>query len=575
MLTHECRCCAHHCLIPEGECGRCGMYRGAGGAAVEVFPDSYLARYPTAIETVPFLHFWPGHAFYAVSSVGCNLSCPGCVSAILTTDPGTLTGALVRLPPDDVVSEAEAAGCRGILFCINEPAVSLPTVLRLADAAHDAGLLFGCSTNGYLGDEATCALAPLLDCVNVGLKGASDACYRECGGASAGPAFRTVRALYEAGVHVEVSAVYVRGREDEVVSAAERVAATDAAIPFQIMRFMPFSGGEEERAPAACEAEDLAETVSSILENVYLFNTPGTSRLSTRCPACGRILIRRAFNGPMGARNEWVHPGERCACGARVPVSGRMTAELRPEARYAGGYRPTRGLELIRGMLAAAGVTDRAAQGRVLAAELASGGLSTLHERIATPRGFCSALRSYAAAGGRPDEGEQLASDLLSIVSGIRDKTVGMGRPRVYMALGHPLAPLFADKPEISLISSAGGYPVNRNLGRSDRDARPVTAREIEALRPEVVFYQAVAPVDTETFVRACLDAGVLTEAVRRGAVYRLPAGKKTGFLGWAASIAAVAGILHPDAGCPAPGEVEEAVLSCVRAVGGEITYGR
>ena len=204
MLTHECRCCAHHCLIPEGECGRCGMYRGAGGAAVEVFPDSYLARYPTAIETVPFLHFWPGHAFYAVSSVGCNLSCPGCVSAILTTDPGTLTEALVRLPPDNVVSEAEAAGCRGILFCINEPAVSLPTVLRLADAAHDAGLLFGCSTNGYLGDEATCALAPLLDCVNVGLKGASDACYRECGGASAGPAFRTVRALYEAGNHVEV-----------------------------------------------------------------------------------------------------------------------------------------------------------------------------------------------------------------------------------------------------------------------------------------------------------------------------------------------------------------------------------
>ena len=187
MQTHECRCCAHCCLIPEGECGRCGMYRGAGGAAVEVFPDSYLARYPTAIETVPFLHFWPGHTFYAVSSVSCNLSCPGCVSAILTADPGTLTGALVRLPPDKVVCEAEAAGCRGILFRINEPAVSLPTVLRLADAAHDAGLLFGCSTNGYLGDEATCALAPLLDCVNVGLKGVSDACYRECGGASAGP----------------------------------------------------------------------------------------------------------------------------------------------------------------------------------------------------------------------------------------------------------------------------------------------------------------------------------------------------------------------------------------------------
>lgn len=571
MLTHECRCCAHRCRIPEGGYGRCGMYRGAGGAAVEVFPDSYLARYPTAVETVPFLHFWPGHTFYAVSSVGCNLACTGCVSAILTADPRTLAGALVRLPPDDVVREAGGAGCRGILFCINEPAVSLPTVLRLAEASHDAGLLFGCSTNGYLGDDALRALAPLLDSVNVGLKGSSDACYRACGAASAGPAYRAVSCFYDAGVHVEVSAIYIRGREDEVLSAAGRVAATDTGIPFQIMRFMPFSGGGREREPSAREAEDLAETVSSILDHVYLFNTPGTARLSTRCPACGETLIRRAFNGPMGARNEWVYPGERCGCGGRLPVSGRIAPGWRPEARYAGGYRPTRGLELVRSMLAAAGVTGREAQGRALAAELAGGGLSTLHERIATPRGFCSALRSYAAAGGRPDEGERLASCLLRIVSGIRDTIAGRRRPRVYAALGHPLIPLFADKPELSLIISAGGYPVNRNIGRSDLDARQVTAREIDALRPEVVFYQTVAPVDTGMFVRACLDAGVLAEAVGRDAVYRFPTGTKTGCLGWTASIAAMTGILHPGAGCPAPEMVEEEVLSCVRAVGGEI----
>lgn len=571
MPAPECCCCAHHCRIPEGGYGRCGMYRGAGGAVVEVFPDSYLARYPTAVETVPFLHFWPGHTFYAVSSVGCNLSCPGCVSAIVAADPGTLAGALVRLPPGEVVHEAEAAGCRGIVFCINEPAVSLPTVLRLAGAAHDAGLLFGCSTNGYLGDDALRVLASVIDCVNVGLKGSSDACYRECGAASAGPAYRAVSRFHGAGVHVEVSAVYVRGREDEVLSTAERVAATDIGIPFQVMRFVPFPGGDPEREPSAREAEDLSGRVSAVLDHVYLFNTPGTDRLSTRCPTCGETLIRRVFNGPMGARNEQVHPGERCRCGGRVPVSGRIAPGWRPEPRYAGGYRPTRGLELVRSMLAAAGVADRATQGKILAAELASGGLSTLHERIATPRGFCSALRSYAAAGGRADEGERLSSDLLHIVSGIRDTIAGRRRPRVYAALGHPLVPLFADKPEISLIIAAGGYPVNRNICQSDLDARPVTAREIDALRPEVVFYRAVAPVDTETFSRTCLDEGVLTEAVGRGAVYRFPAGTKTGCLGWAASIAAMAGILHPGAGCPAPGEVEEAVLSCVRAAGGEI----
>jgi pyruvate formate lyase activating enzyme len=571
MPPDKCRYCAHHCLIPAGGFGRCGRYRGSEGVVVEAFPDSYLARYPTAVETVPFLHFWPGHTFYAVSSVGCNLACPGCVSAILTADPALLSGVLVRRSPAEVVGEAKTAGCRGITFCLNEPAVSLPTVLRLAEAAHDAGLLFGCSTNGYLGTDALRALAPLLDAVNVGLKGASDACYRECGAASAGPAYRAISHFHDAGVHVEVSVVYQRGREDEVVSAAEKVAARDPGIPFQIMRFMPFSGGGREREPSAREAEDLAATVSPLLDHVYLFNTPGTEYLNTVCPACGRILIRRAFNGPMGARNEWVHPGTRCECGVRVPVSGQIISGWRPEPRFAGGYRPTRGLEVIRGMLAAAGVTDRATQGRVLAAELAGGGLSTLHTRIATPPGFCSALRSYSAAGGRPDEGELLSSCLLAIVSGIRNTTIGMGRPRVYAALGHPLVPLFADKPAISIISSAGGYPVNCNLDRSDRDARSVPAREIEVLRPEVVFYQAVAPVDTATFIRACLDTGVLAEAVGRGAVYRFPAGEKTGCLGWVASIAAVAGILHPAAGCPTPEEVEDAVLSCVGAVGGEI----
>ena len=571
MLTHECRCCAHRCRIPEGECGRCGMYRGAGGAAVEVFPDSYLARYPTAVETVPFLHFWPGGTFYAVSSVGCNLACPGCVSAILTADPRTLAGALVRLPPADVVREAERAGCRGILFCINEPAVSLPTVLRLAEASHDAGLLFGCSTNGYLGDDTLRALAPLLDSVNVGLKGSSDESYRACGAASAGPAYQAISHFYDAGVHVEVSAVYMRGREDEVLSTARRIAAMDTGIPFQIMRFMPFSGGDREREPTAREAEDLAEAVSPILDHVYLFNTPGTARLSTRCPACGEILIRRGFNGPMGARNEWVYPGERCKCGERLPVTGRVAPGWRPEARYAGGYRPTRGLELVRSMLAVTGVTDRETQGRALAAELAGGGLLTLHERIATPQGFCSTLQAYAAAGGRPDEGEHLVSCILRIVSGIQDAVAGRRRPGVYAALGHPLVPLYADKPEISLITAAGGYPVNQNIIQDDLDARRVTAHEIDALRPEIVFYQEVAPVDTGIFIQVCLDAGVLAEAVRRDTVYRLPTGTKTGCLGWVTSIAAMAGIFHPDAGCPAPEVVEEEVLSCVRAVGGEI----
>ncbi|CVK31240.1 hypothetical protein [Methanoculleus bourgensis] len=71
-------------------------------------------------------------------------------------------------------------------------------------------------------------------------------------------------------------------------------------------------------------------------------------------------------------------------------------------------------------MLAAAGVTDRAAQGRVLAAELASGGLSTLHERIATPRGVL--LCPPVICGRRREAGRGRAARLGSPGNRIRDQ---------------------------------------------------------------------------------------------------------------------------------------------------------
>ena len=49
----------------------------------ERFPDQWLIVTPISVETIPLVHAWPRAKVLQVSTVGCNLSCPGCVSEIL------------------------------------------------------------------------------------------------------------------------------------------------------------------------------------------------------------------------------------------------------------------------------------------------------------------------------------------------------------------------------------------------------------------------------------------------------------------------------------------------------------
>ena len=204
----KCSYCELNCTITEGSTGVCHCYTNTSEAIVERFPGTYLVEYPISIETVPLLHFYPQGKFLQVSTIGCNFSCPGCVSEILTGMVDELWPAMKRRSPDEVVAHALAEHCIGIVFCLNEPAVAYPTFQALAKAAHEQGLLVGCSTNGYFTANALAGLLPFLDCVTVGVKGCSDAAYHSCGVPFAAPVFSTIRTLVTHHIHVEVTLVH-------------------------------------------------------------------------------------------------------------------------------------------------------------------------------------------------------------------------------------------------------------------------------------------------------------------------------------------------------------------------------
>ncbi len=178
----RCSYCERACDIQESQNGYCRMYRNSMGTITENYPDRYLNIYPVSSESIPVLHFYPNSIFLLISTIGCNFACEGCISEFQTIRNGTLQEILNHHTPEEILAIARGYSCRGITFCLNEPTVSLPTFLKVAQAAKKEGFLTGCSTNGYMTEETLQKMLPYLDFVNIGLKGSTDERYRECGG---------------------------------------------------------------------------------------------------------------------------------------------------------------------------------------------------------------------------------------------------------------------------------------------------------------------------------------------------------------------------------------------------------
>lgn len=543
----KCMVCEHRCAIPEGGTGMCRMYTTTAGKVHEKFPDSYLTVMPVSIETIPLLHYMPRAKVLQVSSVGCTFSCPGCVSGVLIGDIDSIAGALRTIPPATLVARAQDEGCSGIVFCLNEPAVALPSFIRLAREAKVAGLTTGCSTNGYFTGEALEELIPVLDFVNIGLKGVSDNRYHACRAAYAAPVFRNIAALVRAGVHVEASIMYLNGGEDEVLGAARHLATISPAIPLQVMRFVPFGDAGPGEEPTILESESLCDALHDILPWVYLFNSPGTRCLDTVCPSCGGTIFAREFYGPMGARTIHARDGARCSCGFSVPVKGEIAAVNFDEPGMLGGYRPTRAIEMVEAIRCCLGDAQGPAPPGFWAGITSEEFIGGLHDRIQTIDGYLGLVEDIGTRCGKPDAAAALVRYLAGQVKRVKESVRDAPRPRVYYSMGTPLFALNAGRFEVSLAETAGGEVVNRRIPRKGKPGVNISPDEFIALNPSVIIVSGFLSAPAPDYLRTCREEGLAADAVQNGAVVTMPPGWDFGSPRWALGLLALARTLHPD----------------------------
>ncbi len=294
----RCNLCSHHCQIPEGGFGFCGMRKNIEG---ELFTFAYgevIANHVDPIEKKPFYHFLPGSYSYSIATIGCNFHCPFCQNwtiSQVSVRNGEMEG--YELKPEEVVREAIRNNCKSISYTYTEPTVFFEYAYDTAKLAKEKRLYNTFVTNGFMTKEAINEIKPYLDAANVDLKFFSDASYKSVCKGSLQPVLDSIRNFKEAGVWVEVTTLVIPGENDsdeELRNMARFIFDVDKEMPWHISRYHPdFRYSESGPPPTPVGTLERALKIGKEegLSYVYLGNI--ADQADTLCPGCGETLVTR------------------------------------------------------------------------------------------------------------------------------------------------------------------------------------------------------------------------------------------------------------------------------------------
>ena len=295
----QCNLCAFRCKLSDGYKGICEVRENKGGTLYTLVYPKTVAKAVDPIEKKPLFHFLPGTKSFSIATVGCNFNCLYCQNHEIsqyTREYGKVVGE--DYPPEKVVEDAIATGCKSIAYTYTEPTIFFEYAIDTARIAKERDLKNIFVTNGYMTKEAIDMMSGLIDAVNVDLKSFSDAYYLQiCGRARLKPVLEAIEYMKENGIWVELTTLIIPEVNDdpaEIMKIAEFIYSLDPAIPWHISRFHPaYKFDNVPSTPIQVIKNFRQIGLSMGLKYVYTGNIPGDDGEHTYCPKCGELLIAR------------------------------------------------------------------------------------------------------------------------------------------------------------------------------------------------------------------------------------------------------------------------------------------
>lgn len=273
-----CQVCMHHCALEPGQTGLCRARKNEGGEIVCVNYGQITSLALDPIEKKPLYDFHPGSKVLSVGSFGCNLRCPFCQNHEISMADGRELDPEYVLPRQLadlalVWKEQKNAGNIGIAYTYNEPLVGWEFVRDTASMVREYGMRNVLVTNGTASQEILEELLPLIDAMNIDLKGFREEYYRKLGGD-----LETVKgfiARAQESCHVELTTLIVPGENDspeDMEAQAKWIAGLRPTIPLHITRFFPRYHMRDKEATDVEQLYRLAGIAERFLDKVYVGN---------------------------------------------------------------------------------------------------------------------------------------------------------------------------------------------------------------------------------------------------------------------------------------------------------------
>lgn len=270
-----CEICPHHCRLNTGEIGKCRARKNDGEKIIALNYGEITSIALDPIEKKPLYRFFPGTKILSVGSYGCNLNCPFCQNFEISMADSTFPTR--KLSPVELVNIAlkyfYSHGNIGIAFTYNEPFIGYEFVYDTSKILKNIGLKSVLVTNGTVASGALKNILPLIDALNIDLKGFSQKIYDYLGGD-----FQTVKntiATATQTCHVEVTTLIVPGlndTEDEMRLQSQWLASISPKIPLHVSRFFPRYKVTDKPPTDVAKVYRLAEVARENLNYVYTGN---------------------------------------------------------------------------------------------------------------------------------------------------------------------------------------------------------------------------------------------------------------------------------------------------------------
>jgi pyruvate formate lyase activating enzyme len=271
-----CSICPRHCRLNEGQTGFCKARACVNGEIVPINYGKITSIALDPIEKKPLYHFYSGSKILSVGSFGCNLRCPFCQNYQISM-AGLNDSNVQNISPQELANLAlklaqEPAGNIGVAFTYNEPFISYEFVRDCCEILHSVGLKTVLVTNGQINLPPLLDLLPLIDAMNIDLKGFSQEYYDYVGG-NLECVKQTIATAYDK-CHVEVTTLIVPTKNDNV-EAMEKEAAWLASlspeIPLHLSRYFPRYKSQIDTTPIET-LRSLQQAAQKYLKHVYIGN---------------------------------------------------------------------------------------------------------------------------------------------------------------------------------------------------------------------------------------------------------------------------------------------------------------